>query len=419
MKTHALLCSPVVLMVACATTKPAEPPSPINMALGDPARRDRTVTVEAGVILDPTSGQKLDVDGLAARLDGKRLVFFGETHAQPAVQAAQRALLDALRRRGRKVLLGLEMLPASVQPALDRWAAGEGTEDELLRDSHWYKHWGYHFGYYQPLFAFAREGRSPLVGLNVEREVITSVRKTGFDSLAPADRAKLPKSVDLGSEEHRRLFTAFMGGDHSGMTPAEMDGMFRAQCTWDAVMGHNAIKALAAEPDPKAVLVVMVGMGHVVYGLGAQRQAALWGREPTASVVAMAAEEGGKPAMVRASLGDFIWGTPPDDETPAFPSLGASLSDKPGVAGPTVGMVRAGSPAQKAGLLKDDVVVAVDGQTTADKESVLLQVGRKGWGDSLALEVLRAGQRQSLTATLARPAPAVAGGKDDKDKGAK
>jgi S1-C subfamily serine protease len=173
-------------------------------------------------------------------------------------------------------------------------------------------------------------------------------------------------------------------------------------------MGHNAVKALAADADPRAVMVVMVGMGHVVYGLGAQRQAALWGNEPTASVVAMAAEEDGKPAMVRASLGDFIWGTPPDSKEPAFPSLGASLSDKPGVAGPTVGTVRAGSAAQKAGVLKGDVVVAVDGQSTADKEAVLLQVGTKAWGDRLGIDVMRGGQRHALTATLLRETPARA-----------
>jgi uncharacterized iron-regulated protein len=66
------------------------------------------------------------------------------------------------------------------------------------------------------------------------------------------------------AEEHRQLFAAFMGGAHGGMPQAEMDGMFRAQCAWDAVMAHNALKALAAEPDPRAVLVVMAGFGHAV-----------------------------------------------------------------------------------------------------------------------------------------------------------
>jgi uncharacterized iron-regulated protein len=392
-------------IVGCAT---APAPSPMDLVLGDPDRRGRSVIVRAGVILETRAGQPVDVDALAAQLDGSRLVVFGESHAEPAVQAAERLLLDALARRGRRVLVGLEMLPASVQPALDRWVAGEGTEDDLIRNTHWYRHWGFHFGHYRALLEFARQHRTPLVALNVEREVITGVRRTGLDGLAPGDRAKLPARVDLDSAEHRRLFSAFMGGAHGGMTAVELDGMFRAQCAWDAVMAHNAVQALAAERDPRAVMVVFAGLGHVVYGLGIQRQAALWTREPTAAVVALAAvDDQGRPVSTRASLADFVWGTPPPDQTPVFPSLGASLADKPGAGGPTVTDVRAGSAAERAGLRKGDVVTALDGQATSDKEAVLIHMGRKAWGDQLAIEVLRVGQRQALTTVLGKR-PAIA-----------
>ena len=109
----------------------------------------------------------------------------------------------------------------------------------------------------------------------------------------------------------------------------------------------------------------------------------------------------------RASLADFVWGTPPPDQTPVFPSLGASLADKPGAGGPTVTDVRAGSAAERAGLRKGDVVTALDGQATSDKEAVLIHMGRKAWGDQLAIEVLRAGQRQALTTVLGKR-PAIA-----------
>jgi uncharacterized iron-regulated protein len=141
-------------LVGCAT---APAPSPMDLVLGDPDRRGRSVIVRAGVILETRAGQPVDVDALAAQLDGSRLVVFGESHAEPAVQAAERLLLDALARRGRRVLVGLEMLPASVQPALDRWVAGEGTEDDLIRNTHWYRHWGFHFGHYRALLEFARQ----------------------------------------------------------------------------------------------------------------------------------------------------------------------------------------------------------------------------------------------------------------------
>ncbi len=48
--------------------------------------------------------------------------------------------------------------------------------------------------------------------------------------------------------------------------------MQRAQCTWDATMGYNAIQAFEAHAgeagEGEAIMVVFAGSGHVAYGLG-------------------------------------------------------------------------------------------------------------------------------------------------------
>ncbi len=402
---------------ACATTRAVQTGQteqaedtrhPNDLAIGDPGRRDNVLTVPAGALLDTRRGDRVSADEMAARLDDVRLVFVGETHANPAAQETELRVLEALARRGRKVLVGLEMLPASVQPALDRWVAGDGSEDDLLRGIHWYKHWGFHFGYYRPIFQFARDNKAPMVGVNVEREVITNVRKIGLDKLAPEDRAKLPPRLDLDNAEHRALFTAYMGGAHE-MPPDMLEGMFRAQCAWDGVMGWNAVRALQAEPDPRAVMVVLIGVGHVAYGLGAQRQADLWGNFKAASVASVAeADEDGAARTVRGSFADFIWGAPAPDKAPVYPTLGASLTDKPGATGPAISGIRPGSPAAKAGLAAGDMVTAIDGVATPDKEATLFEMARKGWGDTVAVEVVRKEGKKTLSALLERaPAPAV------------
>jgi hypothetical protein len=301
-----------------------------------------------------------------------------------------------------------------VQPALDRWVRGEGSEEDLLRGVRWYHHWPLHFGHYRPIFQFARDKGAPMYGVNVEREVITSVRKDGIDKLPAADRAKLPPRIDLDNAEHRRLFVAYMGRSHAEMTPEMQEGMFRAQVAWDGVMGWGAVRALQAHPDPKAVVVVLLGIGHVAYGLGAQRQAALWSDLPAASVASVAAaDEEGKPQTVQASLADFVWGAATaGDKVPLFPSLGVMLTDKPGAAGPTVAAVKPGSLAARAGLAPGDTVAAIDGTATPDKETTLLEMSRKAWGDKVTIEVVRkekeGGQekesKKSLTATLERDA---------------
>jgi uncharacterized iron-regulated protein len=376
--------------------------------------------VVAGEILDTRTGERVSPEEMAARLDGARLVFVGENHATPAAQAAELGVLEALARRGRTVLVGLEMLPGSVQPALDRWVRGEGSEEDLLRDTHWYRHWGFHFGYYRAIFQFARDRKAPMHAVNVEREVITSVRKHGLDKLAPEDRSKLPPRIDLESPEHKQLFAAYMGGSHNEATPGTLEGMYRAQCTWDGVMGWTAVRALNAQSDPRAVMVVLLGVGHVAYGLGAQRQAALWTPLPMASVASVAAFEEGKAQTVRASFADFIWGAREDGAAPLYPALGAMFTDRPGSAGPAVAHVQPGSPAASAGVQQGDILTGIDGVATADKETALFELAKKAWGAQVSLEVLRANaagaagaagavsEKKTLTAVLERPGAPVA-----------
>ncbi len=50
----------------------------------------------------------------------------------------------------------------------------------------------------------------------------------------------------------------------------------QAQATWDAAFGWSAVRAAKASDDPKAIVVVLLGEGHVYYGLGTERQALLW-----------------------------------------------------------------------------------------------------------------------------------------------
>ena len=98
---------------------------------------------------------------------------------------------------------------------------------------------------------------------------------------------------------------------HGGMTDAAWKGMLAAQATWDGAMAWNAVKAFEqVASDPQSVVVVLVGSGHVAYGLGIERQARAYFHEPIASVIGMPiADEHGPIPVVRASYANFIWGT--------------------------------------------------------------------------------------------------------------
>jgi hypothetical protein len=183
--------------------------------------------------------------------------------------------------------------------------------------------------------------------------------------------------------------------------------MFRAQCAWDAAMGWNALQALKKHGSEKAIMVVLIGAGHVAYGLGAERQVRPWFDGKTASVipVPIAEEAGAAPvAKVQASYADFVWGLPPSTD-PLYPSVGITTPEQKSGERFKVIMVSKESPAAAAGFRVGDELVSIDGTPYTDKETVNRLMSEKRWGDSVVYEVMREGQKQTLTAYLRRPPP--------------
>ena len=218
------------------------------------------------------------------------------------------------------------------QAWLDKWSAGEIGEEAFLKDSRWYKNWGYHWLYYRDIFMFAQKNKLRMFGVNTPREVVAAVRKKGFANLTPEEAARIPSKIDVDSPEHKRLFKAYFAPEDSlhttGMTDDQFNAMFNAQATWDATMGYNAVQALQKHGDKDTIMVVLIGSGHVAYGLGAERQAKLWFDGKTASVIPMTvANDKGEKPPVRASYANFVWGVAPE-KAPLFPTLGFSTGQK-------------------------------------------------------------------------------------------
>jgi aminopeptidase N len=377
-----------------------------DQPLGDPGRRERPAPLVLDAITATATGELLTLEAVVARLGSARLVFVGESHTNADIHEAQRRLIAALAASKRPVLVGLEMFPYTEQPALDRWNRGEGTEDEFVRQSHWYKHWGFDWRYYREIFLL-RERGVRFYGVNAPREVVSAVRKKGFDKLTPEEAAHIPAKIDTTSDEHRRLFRSYFGaGDAThaaGLSEAAVEGMFQAQCTWDATMAWNAVRALEAAGDPTAVMVVLLGSGHAAFGLGAQRQAAQYSSAPRATVMPIPLiDEEGHPARVRASYADYLWALPAESPLAPYPTVGVTLSDRKEVPHPVISAVAEQSPAAAAGLQAEDRVISFDGAPVPDKETFLALLSRKSWGDGVALVVERAGKSVSVSVALRR-----------------
>jgi hypothetical protein len=236
------------------------------------------------------------------------------------------------------------------------------------------------------------------------------VRRQGFDGLTEEQRALLPERVDTESAEHQQLFRAFFGEEdslHGNLPPALFEGMFRAQCTWDAAMGWNAVKALEASGARDGIVVVLVGSGHVAYGLGAERQAKLWFDGRTASLIPIPIGDRDDPETVesvRASYADFAWGLPPVSDA-LYPSLGISTPEEKKGEHYKIIMVEKDSVATAAGFQVGDELVSIDGVPIDEKETSRRIMAQKRWGDSAVYEVLRDGKPLTLTAHFRRRPP--------------
>ena len=405
------------LLGLAASPLPADDAA-LDLPLGDPARREKTLAPSLDVVLDARTGAALSPAEVAARLAKARLVLLGESHTNAEFHRVQLQVIRELARSGRKVLVGLEMYPATEQAALDLWNAGTISEAEFVEKSDWYLSWGYHWDYYRDIFLFCREAKATLHGVNVPRELVSDVRKKGFDGLTAGQKALLPPRIDTESADHLRLFKAFFG-DEGSMHPASMpeamwQGMFRAQCTWDAAMAWNAVEALKRANDPNAVVVVLIGSGHVAYGLGAERQARLWFDGGIASVIPVPVlDEEDRPAKVRASYADFLWGVPQETD-PAYPVLGLSTRDpKDGSAGWPVVNVEKGSVAEAAGFRVGDVLLAMDGTALRKKGAFNRLMAAKRRSDTATCEVRRGEEKLTLVARFVRKpkeAPKAEGG---------
>ncbi|MGA2260879.1 MAG: ChaN family lipoprotein [Acidobacteriota bacterium] len=404
----------LILLFFVAASLPAQQRS-FHLSVGDPARKDKEAKVVLDAITATASGEQLTPREAATRLAGTRLVFIGESHTTMDFHRAQLKMIEELQRAGKKVLIGLEMYPNTEQKYLDDWCGGFLTEYGFVQLSHWYKNWGYHWNYYRDIFLFARDHGIHMFALNAPREVVSAVTKKGLENLSPEEKSHIAPKIDTSSEEHLTLFKAFFEesmGMHSMMPDSQVRAMFASQCTWDATMGYNAVQALKEHGDEDSVLVVLIGSGHVAYGLGIQRQAAQWYDGKMASIIPIQVlDDRDRPIeSVQASYADYIWGLPPE-KTPLYPELGVSTNEVSGETRRRVLAVDSDSPAKTAGFQIGDVLISMDGVLLPDGETINRLMAEKSWGDSAVFVVRRqpkdgAAQEVTLKVDLRRRATA-------------
>ncbi len=399
-------------VVAMAFTVTAE--ETVMLPLGDPGRAYEVGSAVAGQFYDCAAGEVVDLQGAAQRLGGARVVLLGEDHTNMDEKRVQAQLLEALARTMTRPVLGMEFFQRGDDAVLARWARGELEGEDFLLASGWYDRGGYNWVYYAPIMETARKLGMPVVGLNVDRSIPRVVNRKGLEGLSAEQRAEVGEIDTAGSPQHRFLIARYFGDTVALLPPSWFDRMYAAQCLWDVVMARSILDKLPAD----GTMVVLVGSGHVAYGLGIARRIheELASRgQPDISVATlvpvtapMPEEDGephghpmpggghgngpaaGPPALFVRSLADVVAVFPNRGDLEEVPRLGLKLEEKDGAI--AVKRVWPDTASDRAGVAKGDVITDLNGRPAGDIHHLRLALARLRWGDRMDLRVERDGE---------------------------
>ena len=367
------------------------------------ARDARGNCVPVGTWLEP-GGRRPDAATLTASLVGSSVVLLGEEHDSAEHHRWQLQMLAALHARKPDLVIGFEMFPRRVQPALDRWVAGELTEAQFLRDAEWRKVWTYDPQLYLPLFHFARMNGIPMVALNIEPTLTRAVSEKGFDAVAEAQRDGVSRPAPGPSAYRDALRGAYRAHERKGSgDPAAderaFDRFVDSQLTWDRAMAQ-ALEA-ALRKNPGALAVGIVGHGHVANGWGVPHQLADLGVKGVKWLLPWDRDD--DCGRLVPGYAHAVFGIAATKEEAQRPRLGVSMDAA--VDGVLIAGVVAGSVAEMAGLRSGDLIKEIGGRPARSLDDVRVAVRGAGAGTWLPMRVRRDGATLDLVAKFPPGAP--------------
>lgn len=351
-----------------------------------------------------------EFDELVDQLSKKRVVYVGETHTSRPDHLLQMMLIEALHGRNQDIAIGLEMFPRSSQPALDRFINDpDFSEADFLKESKYYQVWGYDYRLFRPIFSFARKHGIPLVGLNMERDIVSQVFKSGsMDNLSADQQELLPSEMKLDFEGYVEGL-AITHNMHSQGNHAEgrLSGFIQAQALWDETMAESVSRFLDSNPATR--MVVLAGNQHTRKDYGIPPRVAARIEVSQASVINLATSRASGSELAR--IADYLFLLDSAEFAPQG-KIGIVLQEKESAEGGRVMEiveVNAQSKAKAAGIQQDDILIFIDKLAIHTMDDVRLALLDKKAGESVRITVLRGGsetgEKVEMEVELYNPAP--------------
>lgn len=347
------------------------------------------------------SGTRTSLIELPRQFAKRKVVLLGEHHDNQEHHRWQLQMLTSLHALNPNLVLGFEMFPRKMQPVLDRWVAGELSEADFLKQSHWDEYWSFDADMYMPLFHYARMNRIPIQALNVDRKVIREIGKKGWQNLSLDQREGItdPRPASRGYQEMLAMVFMKHGAGHGGDKPAQQmeavldDEMFKGfvsgQQLWDRAMAQGIVSATTRVPG--AQVVAIMGSGHMMNFYGVPEQ--LQDLGITDAAVLIPWDDEFECEAIGKGFADAVVGLGHAPEriegstSAEKPKLGIYL--EPGKEGVKIAKVMEKSIAANSGLQDNDLIIEVAGRQAKEVGEVIETVKAVLPGTWLPIKVKR------------------------------
>ena len=335
-------------------------------------------------ILHLPTGLKVSFDQMQNVISSSRVIYIGETHDNTEAHRVQLEIIgDLTRRFPGKISVGMEMFRRSAQQDLDRWNKGELSLDHFKKLFR--KNWGNGYPLYKPIFDFINKNHIPLIGLKPSKKTENLFR----NNEQPSDQNNLPQ-IDFDDRYHRPFSMSVFGGHQT------MEKPYRMLLLWEETMAQTVADFLMDPSNINSKLVVLAGGFHVQYGFGVPKRA--FRRVPHSYSIILPTVTELPPELEDREMevqhvsiplysGDYAWKLQykilPDNKV----KLGVTLENSENAV--RIKSVSANSNAERAGLKKDDLLLAINGIKLIDIEDLTNTLRKLEIGDRVRVIVKR------------------------------
>ena len=342
-----------------------------------------------------------DFAGIIKAIKEQQVIYVGETHTDYGSHLLQLQIIQALKKQGAELAIGMEMFPRASQQALDEYVKGV-IEDEqtFLHQANYFKVWGYDYRLYRDIINYAKKHGIPIVGLNLKKEITSTLfRKGSSDSLSKEQMAQVSAERDLElpgySDRLRTIYSMHAANPHG----SGFGGFIQAQSFWDETMAESI--ALYLQKHPEKQMVVIAGTGHVYKDSGIPPRV---GRRIKGINQAVLIPDNGEDRGIdEGKLADFLMFTESIELEPSG-KIGVVLEEvkATGETKARLKIIRV-SPHGKAGaagLVAQDIILAMDNSaisTVADLKAGLMD---KRAGEQVVLTIEREDKTIDITVEL-------------------